>query len=721
MSTGAARQRRLKAGTACKRCRTSKLRCSGAPNCDRCVARHIDCTIDTTYAQRIAADHNHDVIQQQPHQHPTSRHSYSDQGSNESTSDVATPTLRSLSSGTPETDANIEELRSTLGTMTLDSRGEHFHSSGSGFSIIKLSSRFCDGRYTIPIVRLTDSDLRSHSLLNIWEKELPTKEVMDSLLSLYFQHIYPFAPLFIRKTFMRDYREKPLDAHQVMLLNAIFCNACVLSDDPVVRRDTIHYYNRARSILDQTRLVSRISTVQALLLFCYYENANGGYSDGWLLLGMAIRIAQDIGLHRQDVYTYDLDQAEIRKRIWWALYIADRFSSGGLGRPVCIRDSAFRVRLPSTSWMLATMAEDSEESPYEPEQIISDRLLWAVKLATLLGKVLDTMHSIDAETNDEHLTELSRTQLPLLHNKFTAWYLGLPAELLYTPYTTSSDPQHRPSPATALLQMLYYTCLIKLHMPLFRSLNSGSIDASVLTSSRNICTAAATNICHVADSLLLHGLLHDGSAYMFGCLLSAETVFIHNAMTSSTNSREATLTGLFKIIKASFELAKTYPFSELMPAMMIDILSCQNRPVPQDVEAIFYEISNFLELSLDPAYFQSIANMNVAARMAKFSMEGSGPAPSVEVRHSNGLFSMPLPDYTKGQQAEDMSTMWQVQMAKAANLVITVLGGENSQNEQRLYDDPLELPQDLRLAPIEELLFADFPLTFETSLQDFGP
>ncbi|KAF9948551.1 hypothetical protein BGZ72_009565 [Mortierella alpina] len=719
MDISAPRQRRLKAGTACKRCRTSKLRCSGAPDCDRCVARHITCTIDTAiYPQRGAAEHGYDASQRR--HHPTVSNASSGQGSNDSTSDFSTPASTSHSSGTPESDANFEELRSTLCTMTLDSRGEHFHSSGSGFSIIKLSSRFCDGRYTIPIVRLTDSDLRSHSFLNVWEKELPTRDVMDSLLKLYFQRVYPFAPLFIRQTFMRDYREKPLDTHQIMLLNAIFCNACVFSDDPAVKQDALKYYNRARSIIDQTRLVSRISTVQALCLLCYHENANGNYSGGWLLLGMAIRIAQDIGLHRQDAHTYDADQTETRRRVWWALYIGDRFSSSGLGRPVCIRDSGFRVRLPSNSWVLASIAEDPDESTYESELVISDRLLWTVKLTTLLGKVLDTMHSIEAETNDDHLIELSRNQLPVLHNKFTAWYLGLPVELLYTPYTTSSDPDHRPSPATALLQMLYYTCLIKLHMPFSRSLNSTSIDAHVLASSRNICTAAATNICHVADSLLLHGVLCDVSAYMFGCLLTAETVFVHNAITSSSSPREATLTGLFKIIKASSELAKTFPFSDLLPAMMIDILSCQNRPVPQDVEAIFYEISNFLELALDPTCFQSVANMNVAARMAKFSLEGSGPAPSVEVCHSNGQFSMTLPHYTKGK-AEDMSSMWQDQMAKAANMVIIASNGANPHNEQRLYVDPLELPQDLRLAPIEELLFSDFSLPFEASPQEFTP
>ncbi|KAF9571471.1 hypothetical protein EC968_000502 [Mortierella alpina] len=470
-------------------------------------------------------------------------------------------------------------------------------------------------------------------------------------------HIYPLLPLFIRKTFMRDYREKPLDAHQVALLNAIFCNACYYSEDPA-----------------------------------------------------------DIGLHRQDIHTYDPEQEELRKRIWWILYFVDRLSSALEGRPAFIRDSEFRVGLPSTSWIPATKTEDPDESLYESEVVVSDRHLWTVKLAILLGEVIDTMHSIDAETDDKCLSELSRTQLPLLHNKFTAWYLGLPPNLSFTPYTTSSDPRHRPSPATALLQMLYYTGLIMLHMPLVSCLSSSSIDTNVLTLSRNICTAAATNICHVVDSLLLHGSLRDGSGYMFGCLTTAKLVFVHNAMTSSVNSRETTLMGLCKILKASLELAKTYPAWEYPPAMILDVLSSQNRPVPQDVEAIFYEISNYLERVMDPAHFQSTANINFAARMAKFSKEWSRQAPSIEVRHSNSLFSMSLPDYTKGQQAEDMSTMWQDQMSKAVNLMIAALGGANPQNEQQcLYTDPLELPEDLRLAPIEELLFGDIALPFETS------
>jgi hypothetical protein len=42
----AARQKRLKAGTACTNCRRKKLRCTGTPNCARCVTHNLECVVD---------------------------------------------------------------------------------------------------------------------------------------------------------------------------------------------------------------------------------------------------------------------------------------------------------------------------------------------------------------------------------------------------------------------------------------------------------------------------------------------------------------------------------------------------------------------------------------------------------------------------------------------------------------------------------------------------
>ncbi|KAK3832320.1 MAG: fungal-specific transcription factor domain-containing protein, partial [Linnemannia gamsii] len=378
------------------------------------------------------------------------------------------------------------------------------------------------------MAHLNDSDLWSHSLQMTSERELPTKEEMDVLLDLYFRYMYPFAPMFIRRAFMEQHQKRP-DLSQILILNAIFCNACWYSDDPLIKQDSTKYFNRAKIILDETYHVSRISTVQALLLMSHHQYAVGNYSGGWLYTGMATRIAHDIGLHRQDFQVNEPVEAEIRKRVWWAVYIADRLGGGVLGRPLNLRDKEYNVQMPSDDWINEIGGDDEVEYPYEPERIVSCRLLWAVKLFMQMGNVLNTMHCIEAEINGAFLADISKTQLPQLHNSLTSWFLSLPNELMYTPYTMSPNSNHPPSPPTALMHMFYYTTLTMLHRPYLRPVNSAAIDSNFLVSSRNICTAAATNVCHIADSLMLHGQLRDTCYYGMACLLAAGTVHVHNA------------------------------------------------------------------------------------------------------------------------------------------------------------------------------------------------
>ncbi|KAK3821687.1 MAG: fungal-specific transcription factor domain-containing protein, partial [Benniella sp.] len=408
------------------------------------------------------------------------------------------------------------------------------------------------------MAHLNDSDLWSHSLQITSERELPSKDEMEYLLSLYFRYMYPFAPMFIRKVFMEEHRRERPDLPRILILNAIFCNACWYSDDPMIKQESTKFFNRAKIILDETYHVSRISTVQALLLMSHHQYATGNYSGGWLYTGMAQRIALDIGLHRQDVQAGDSEQAEIRKRVWWALYMSDRLGSGVLGRPMNFRDEAFNVKMPDDKWIAGVVGEDTAEYPYESESVICCRLLWSVKLFIQMGKVLNTMHSIEAETNGAYLAEISKTQLPQLHNSLTSWFLALPNELMYTPYMMSPGTNHPPSPPTALMHMFYYTCLTMLHRPYLRPVNSKAIDANFLVSSRNICTAAATNVCHIADSLMLHGQLRDTCYFGMACLLAAGTVHVHNAITPTPSNRETTRAGLSKTVKAAHELVKTF-------------------------------------------------------------------------------------------------------------------------------------------------------------------
>ncbi|KAF9196290.1 hypothetical protein BGZ50_001039 [Haplosporangium sp. Z 11] len=554
------------------------------------------------------------------------------------------------------------------------------------------------------------TDLCSHLLQVTSECELPSKDVMENLLNLYFRFIYPSSPIFIQRTFMEHHRHNRPDLSQVLILNAIFCNACWYSDDPVMKQESTKYFNRAKIILDETYHISRISTIQALVLMSHYQYANGNYSGGWLYTGMATQIAYDIGLHRQDVQVDEPETAEIMRRVWWVLYISDRFSSGILGRPMSIRDEAFNVKIPSADRIPEMFGEDTVEHPHESERIISCRLLWAVKLFIQMGKVLNMMHCIEAEINDAFLAEISRTQLPQLHNNLTSWFMELPDELTYMPYTMSPDSNCPPSPSTALLHMCYYTCLIMLHRPYLHPVSTVAIDANFLISSRNICTAAATNVCHIADSLMHHGQIKHTYYYGMACLLAAGTVHVHNAIAPTSSNRETTRAGLSKTIRAAHELAKTFPIAESLIAVTLDVFVSQTSSVPIELVPTFSDASTFVAPFVDVDQLQksSIGNIYEAARLAKLTKDGPGPAPSIQLRHPYGNFSMPLPESVKNQSATGLSALWQTHITTAVAMAAIAFGGTEPQlhERQQFFTSPLDLPDALRLAPIETMMLS---------------
>ncbi|KAI7722803.1 hypothetical protein KC353_g185, partial [Hortaea werneckii] len=83
----------------------------------------------------------------------------------------------------------------------------------------------------------------------------------------------------------------------------------------------------------------------ASLLTSIYYLENNKRSPGWLFIGAAVRIAQDIGLHN-DRGPYPPFEAEMRRRVWWSIYNWDRIVSLEIGRPLQIDDDDCDVREP---------------------------------------------------------------------------------------------------------------------------------------------------------------------------------------------------------------------------------------------------------------------------------------------------------------------------------------------------------------------------------------
>ena len=108
---------------------------------------------------------------------------------------------------------------------------------------------------------------------------------------------------------------------------------------------SVWYYQRCIDAICHQWEHPTITTVQCYIFAIMYLQ-NCPYLDlAYTTLGVAIRIAQTLGLHLEQPGDLSQYESELRKRIWYGLYIIDTRISAQLGRPWTIetQDSTFSL------------------------------------------------------------------------------------------------------------------------------------------------------------------------------------------------------------------------------------------------------------------------------------------------------------------------------------------------------------------------------------------
>ncbi|KZS88408.1 hypothetical protein SISNIDRAFT_531893 [Sistotremastrum niveocremeum HHB9708] len=270
-------------------------------------------------------------------------------------------------------------------------------------------------------------------------------QVIQGLLNAYFTTLCPILPIITPSEFLTLTSPAhstsinpgtPPSALSPILLYSICLVASALRQFPQsvfnALRDTV------RSLLDASDVLSSTSLthVQSLLILGMSSDAHSPFvpralSALWVRVGTAIRMAQDLGLHRAESVRQNI---EIRRRVWAACVISDRWCSLTYGHPFMIDVQDCDVRLPSSG---------------EPGDVYLDEL---VRLSILLGKVLKTIYSPTGLTRatDQDLDQL----LALLEG----WKANLPPSLQYVGTQSSVH--------AGLLHLLY-SCVCMLFWRVF--------------------------------------------------------------------------------------------------------------------------------------------------------------------------------------------------------------------------------------------------------------
>ena len=163
---------------------------------------------------------------------------------------------------------------------------------------------------------------------------LPPKHITDRLLSHYRGSVHVYAPMLHWPTFVQQYEEIyragsfQFASHiWVALFYAVLACGTLMDPQPsgsVQEGEGANYlemYHRAFNTASDEFTTDHVRS--SLLMSIYLIEANLR-SAGWVWMGAAVRIAQDLGLHT-DKGPFPPLEAEMRKRLWWSVYNWDRY------------------------------------------------------------------------------------------------------------------------------------------------------------------------------------------------------------------------------------------------------------------------------------------------------------------------------------------------------------------------------------------------------------
>ncbi|KAK4689854.1 hypothetical protein P7C73_g226, partial [Tremellales sp. Uapishka_1] len=160
------------------------------------------------------------------------------------------------------------------------------------------------------------------------------------------------------------------------------------------------WYERAQ-ILHYTALKDvNLYQVQRLTLLAAFQASVNAMPMSWLLAGQAMRVAQDLGLHRSSArMRLPFAEKQLRSRCWWAIYGLERMVSISLGRPVGVDDLDIDVAYPADidDEGLRRIAKEGldpnkVEAAEEPLQSTMSGFIALTRLCKIAGRVAHVLY-----------------------------------------------------------------------------------------------------------------------------------------------------------------------------------------------------------------------------------------------------------------------------------------------------------------------------------------
>ncbi|KAF4222679.1 hypothetical protein CNMCM8980_007841 [Aspergillus fumigatiaffinis] len=173
----------------------------------------------------------------------------------------------------------------------------------------------------------------------------PSGLIEQAFMDAFFLNYHTSYPFVHEATFKAQFYEQVPRPHgqawQILLNTILALGAWSIGDD---NSDLdITFYQEARSHLQQVSVfeTGNLTLILALLLLSNYAQKRNKPNTGWNFLGLAVRMAMSLGLHKEfPGWKISLLQREMRRRLWWGVYIFDSGAAKTFGRPILLPEDS---------------------------------------------------------------------------------------------------------------------------------------------------------------------------------------------------------------------------------------------------------------------------------------------------------------------------------------------------------------------------------------------
>ncbi|KAI0036630.1 fungal-specific transcription factor domain-containing protein [Vararia minispora EC-137] len=233
----------------------------------------------------------------------------------------------------------------------------------------------------------------------------PEQDLIYHLIHLYFENSNIIFPILHRPSFEKDLHDgkHTLDCafgRVVLLVCAL--GSRFSEDQRVLLPESNSRLSSGWAWFSQIQFeklifsASPLYDLQTACLGAIYLLGTSAYHASWNLVGMGLRIAQEIGIHRKKLYSLrPTANDELFKRCFWTLLWIDREIGAVSGRPCAIQEEDFDVDMPIACddeyWTHPDPDKAFRQPLGRPSRL--DAFICQLKLLRILGYSLRTIHA----------------------------------------------------------------------------------------------------------------------------------------------------------------------------------------------------------------------------------------------------------------------------------------------------------------------------------------